>query len=395
MGDDVVEEVQEEVVEETPEEIGIGDEPSDEEVLDEIFEDVDAEDGIEDEDLEDEPLADEPIEGDDAFEEEEEDRAPILELGELVAAEGEEEEEEQEVFADDVTDETIANQMWMVDTYADWLKLGKEQENEVSDRFAAMVARNEVNPEYLAERNIFSMSDLMAYTEGIEEKTSPDAVLYPMDDDEEGILNFDAEYRDIPKTPDEYDERVFQNSLIEDDKEAQNEMRLRGTEARLSNAQMAMVLDWFGEEKEIADQKHDADLKDHIKEQEKKMVSLYGTDLREVIKNVNKLLFAHGKEFAAAHGESKAVKSVEFLNLMTSLLESGDVDNKIKFDDVKLRLQTISETKLLAMKEQVNKDPRFNDAKKTGTKAERRAYRVISKRWSAILDEMTRRDMEI
>ena len=384
--DEGAEEGEEEAFDDIEEEIPeVGAELSDDEVLDALFAEVD--DDTKEEDVEEEEPG-----ADDKEEKEKEESSPLDDLANLMLDDEKEEKEEVDPF-ENITDEAIQKQMWLVPDYASWMKAAKDDGEEVSPDFAALVAKGGISPSYLGERGISSIDGIVGLLESLEERVDPNAVMLPDPNDAEAVREFDATHRDIPQTPEDYDENIFVGTAIETDKEAQMIARLDGAQYRFDNSQLAGVLEILEREQGMAEEESNESYAEYRKEQDGRIAEDYGEDAREVITNVNRVLKQHGRQFAEKFFDSKALKSKEFVDFVTSLVESGANEGDIKFEDVKLRLQTVSDAKLNQVTAQLK--AKVNDADENAHKSakHKKAARVLNARWLAIHNERSRRGL--
>ena len=387
--DQVEQEGQEEQTEEPVS--SLGDEPSEEEELEELFNEAD--ETAEDEDEEDATNPDVPIAGDDDYEEEEEEEEarPIELLAE--SFDDEEEEEEEGLIPEGTLDKEIQDQMWLVKDYADWMQAGEAAGVPVETSFAAMVAKSETDPQFLADRGIYSIDQYNELVEDLESKTSPDAVVLPDSDDKDAILDFDFEHRDIPRVPDEYRQEVFKGTHLEDDIEGQVEARLVGMDLGLSNTQLSGVLERLELERDIAEEENQLKLKEFVQAQEELMVEEYGDDLMETIKNVNKVLRDYGRPFADKFKGDKALKSKEFVDMMQNIIEAGLDKKRIDLTDVRLKLTGISSKKLTEYESKIQGDLDEAERKKDRSPKDKKRFDVLYNRFTAVHHEMGRRNL--
>lgn len=281
------------------------------------------------EELDDE---DDEAEADEDDEDEEDDGEPIPEEEELDEEEesliniddaDEDEDDEDDPDLDGVSDKEIADGMRAVSTYEEYFNDAFAQGKEVDDAFAADVARNRIDPSFLAEMGIHSLPDAIERLTELQEEVDPDRVTVPSEHaPEEEIAEFMHEYMGIPKAVEEYDdEKLFLGTAFEGDEDdaIRHQLKVDVFELGLSEAQARGYVERLSDERQQLQEDQEAEHKDYVRENKKAIKEIYGEDAAAVTKEISHIMAQHGEDFYNEFKGDKVMNSASFIQFVSNI----------------------------------------------------------------------------
>ena len=297
--------------------------PTDDDLVDRILNDDDYDDGTYT-DEEREALESDETEGeDDGTEEEgeegEKEEEEDDELEHILDLREEQEQREEEDVPDqfEVTDEQIANAVFLSDSYKDWMDAADQDGQRVDEAFAAMVGRNRIPQETLVENGIYSMKDMYAHMEGLRENQDPERLVVPDQEAEpEQWADFMEEGFNIPKDADGYDdEEIFADTYFLDEEfdDIRQEKKEWFAEHNFSREQAhAHVTESHQERENYIDSKIQED-KDYVDEQRNLLRREYGADFKAVMKDFYAFRDKYMPEFGKEYENDRVMRSAAFI----------------------------------------------------------------------------------
>ena len=235
--------------------------------------------------------------------------------------EGEDDEDDAEDELDGVSDEDIANTAVAVKEWADFIKAAEDHGETVSPAFLATLVRQEQDPAWMAERNIYSFAAMTSYAEGLEERVDPEAILIPKD--EVARKAFEHEHLNVPEEPDDYVEAVFKDTFLDGEKERQDSIKSWAHGKRLSQEQLASVVDYIEQERNDYFDKSKEELREYSQKQRADIKTDYGRNAKYSRQVVKALLDKHGVDFMKEFGDSEALMSKSFHDMLFNIAEGG------------------------------------------------------------------------
>ena len=352
-----IEEGHEEVgTEETENDDFIGDYDDMEDLFDEDALDAAELEGEPDEDNfdpedDDEAIAEKLDDDEDPTEEdlEDEEERSVLDdlLGQDPNAEDPDAEAEEENFDDmEITDKVIADAMYIDPDYGDYLKQAEDDGHEVKDNFAAMLARNRIDPKFVAERGLYNLGDFMNYISTMEEKTSPDAVYVPREDDEEGWAEFETNYLGVPKSPEEYGEDTFEWDFLKDKQEDIQNLRDYFYSIRLNDDQAYSIANFLNTEHDAFRRQAEEEEIQYKKTNMERLKDTFGKDFVDVRKDINTFIHKFGPDFLKEFKNSKVLSSETFVRMLYNAMNDVSSPTGIRFKGHHAKLSIISDEKL-------------------------------------------------
>lgn len=340
---------------------------------------VDDEEDEEDDDDEGEPLD----------EENEDDDEPILDPE---SGEDDDDDAEGEKDLGDLADKEIADAMRQVTTYAEWFEEAHEARKTIPDDFAALVAKTRVPPDFLVEREIYNLVDLVEELKAVEDQIDPKRITIPSEEaSDEEKLEFAHKYFGIPKSADGYDdEKLFLGTEFEGDEDAELRMslKIKAYKSGLSEEQArAYIQDWSDERKAHREQQ-EADMKAYVRENKRAMEATYGEDSKAVAKEISAILAQEGKEFYEEFKGDKVLSSANFVKFITNVAQRYASEDPVQ----RIGIASYSTDKIKRNMEKIGASKYFgDDAGRSEDKAVRKKHMQYRKRYAAYERELVRR----
>ena len=353
------------------------------------------EDSDDDDDTDDVKDADE----DDDDEDKDEDEEPTLldELLEQHQKNKEEEEEDENVEIDEVTDDMIVKAMYTTNDWGEYLALQKEENIPVDETFVAEAARNGIDPQFLMDNGIHNLETYHTYTQELEKKADPNAVLVPPEDDEKAWEEFSEDVLLIPKSPEEYDDDIFDKTWLDEDgfEEDQAEMREWMHKVKLDQNQAQLVLDKFQESREIIDEQSIEDKKSYRLEQERGLKEYFGDDYRDIMRNNAAFLSKFGQDFIKEFKGENPLYSRALNMLLYNAMNDLEAPESIKWGRAVKGLTGYSVEKLQKLEEKML-ESKFMDEKyaKDPSKKVRNEFKKHVIRMKAVQRELEKRGVD-
>lgn len=392
MSDEVIENEEiegEEVEGEALEDDGLVDDFEEEE--DDLDSELEAYLEQEDEEDEEDEEDDDALKDADEFYEEEEEEEEEEEGLDLISYDEEEEEEEEEVDLDDQEDSEIVSAAYLAEDFDAFFTLARENNITVDERFVANMAREGVDPNYMAEKGIFSFADWVNHADHLEETNNPDRIIIPDGDDPEEHAEFNERVFGIPREIEGYPEDLFDGTFLEESPEAVDKVLTYSKNEMLSREQARGFVGFLQEEKELHEEEMEHQERLYIREQGEQLDEIYGEGLDDQIKIVKRVLRNHGEEFAKEYGGDKVLKSASFFKMMSSMIDAGTKITDISIRDFTRTLQTVGTEKLEALLNKIANDPRYDDKHANSKGSSLKTYKRLGRQYNAIHAELEKR----
>ena len=366
---------------------------------DDVLDDGVWEDDIdEDEEDEEEYMEGEELDEDDETEEDEEDEEERSMLDDLLEedpnAEPEDDEEELEYDPEEdpeITDEMIADAAWKDSSWAEYMEQADADGVQPNDKFVALMARGRISPEFLTERGLYNMRDFQDYITSMEEKTNPDAVLVPREDDLEGWEYFDKE---ILGVPDEYDSDIFDQTFMEGNDEKIKAISDEMHEGRFSNAQAMIFTNMVQREREEFLRAAEEEEIAYKKQTTAFLKETFGSDYDDVRKDAVTFIKKYSPDIFKNHKGSKLLNSPEIVMLAYNAMNDVATPETVKFKDSHIKLSTISDDKLDKIyKDLLNHKYSDNDFQNHENSRIRNQAKKVAARLNAVDKERVRRGL--
>lgn len=294
---------------------------SEDEELDKILAGEDTEEEADEEEGADEEEEEEEVEGsildDVELDEDEEDLGLPEGFDEMSP-----EEQDQEIFLALEDDST----------WDEWRKSAEEVHGEVDRTFAVDMLKAGYEPTYLSEKGIYSLGDFKEFISHLEGKLDPKAIVLADPENEEMVAEFLEEHIGIPQKIEGYDKNVLKGTIYENDEKLSQALLERAHAASWTNGQLAEAAAYgTAVEKELA-AREKRELNFFNKEQKAKLNEVYGENSKLITKDVLTALKTTpaGKEFLEKYGDSKAVKSADFIGALYNILNYKMSDRNLK-----------------------------------------------------------------
>ena len=336
---------------------------------------------------------------DDDDEDKDEDEEPTL-LDELLEQDQKnkaEEEEEESLDIDEVTDDMIVKAMYTTQDWGEYLALQKEENIPIDETFVAEAARNGIDPQFLMDNGIHNLETYHTYTQELAKKADPDAVIVPSEDDEKAWEEFSETVLLIPKTPEEYDENIFDKTWLDEDgfEEDQAEMREWMHKVKLDQNQAQLVLDKFQESREVLDEQSVEDKKSYRLEQERDLKEYFGEDYKDIMRNNAAFLSKFGQEFIKEFKGDNPLYSRALHMLLYNAMNDLEAPESIKWGRAVKGLTGYSVEKLQKLEEKML-ESKFMDEKYANdpSKKVRNEYKKHVVRMKAVQRELEKRGVD-
>lgn len=313
---------------------------------DDIDDDLDEEDDLTDEEAIDDLEQDEEDDTDEDIDDKEESRL----LDELLEhdpnAINPDDEEEEEEIPDDITDEMIANAMYTDPDYARYLEQAENDGVDIKDNFAALLARNRINPEFVMERGLYSLADFQTLITSLEEKSDPNAIMVPREDDEEGWKTFERDVLNVPEGPEGFKDDIFDHTFLKDSEEEKNNIREFFHNIRLSEEQAYSVTDFLNSEREAFLRQGEEEDMNYKKDNIQELKDTFEDDFDAVKKQTNTFLHKYGKGLLKEFKGSKVLYSKELTMMIYNAMNDIATPETVSFKGHHMNLSIISDEKL-------------------------------------------------
>ena len=281
-------------------------------------------------------------------------------------------------------------------SFAEYLDSARDLDIEVADDFVVKMAKEEVDPKFLMEREIYGVEDFIPVIQDLEEKTDPDAVYVPKDTDSEEFADFMHERIGIPKSSEEYTDDIFGETFLEGrDPEEVEDFKEWAFEGALTKEQTSHVVQLLEEERALFKAK-EQERYDQVEKETREMLSnVFKDDAPAFMDDAAQFMNLYGTELLSKYGDSEVVNSVEFYQFLNQLMSGDGKGGKANFTEFSNKLRGVDTNKLLGMREKLYEEP-FSDVKYAESRnvEERKKYRRIEKRLSAINNILYERGIE-
>lgn len=308
--------------------------------------------------------------------------------------EAEEAEKEPLLLKDDekdADDSELADKAVQAASYQDYLRLAKEQGVELSDRWLAMAARQQADPQFLAERGIFDFDSLRNYAERTESQLDPERVFFPKDDDSEDTWNaFREKEFNIPSSVDGYAE-VFEG-------EDYSPEQIEGysdffAQHLLSMEQAKGFVDYLSQMESAEIEEREESLRSRRKREFGLMKDTYGERYQEEVGELYALVNKVAPDFFKEHRGSDVVQSSSFLNMIRDLRDAKlDVAENVDLSKYRRSISSIPNDKLDQLMDTVARNPKSdNRFANSGNRADRDEHEKLNRQFAALFEEKERR----
>lgn len=385
----------EEVTEEPEEDLGsLGDDEDATDVIESYMEGAEEEDEEADPDEEYEKIGDEVEEEEEETEDEEDDEyqnALAHSLGLTMPEEGE------ELDTGDVSDEEIFASMRDIKTYREYFDNGRKEGKEISPEWASAVARHNMDPSYLAERDIYNMDDLIMYNQGLEARAGENAIVLPDRSDEQAWKEYEENYMGVPADDEIYADEVLEDTSYEGSQGAKDFFDSAGKEIRLNEVQLRKVVELFDNEKKDFEASKKDELIKFSVDQKKALDEVYGEDYSHHHRENNRVLkhLDPDKEFLKVLEEHpKVLASAALFNFLTNIRNAGTQPDNVKLDTFKSSVRGLPQDALLEYFDRAKKEKFLDDRfKNSKVRSEVKAHRRANKVYEALHAEMDKRNL--
>jgi len=194
----------------------------DDEDIERLFDDIlDGDDDTDKEDKkEDNKEDDDDKEDEDESDDEEEDDKEIDdEIGDILKELDDEEIEkairETPKFDAEASDEEIADTMYQTADHQEYLRSAREAGVKLDDRFLALTARHNIDPDFLNKHELYSLEDFQNKIETMEERLDPEAIYFPKNGTKEELADFYEKNEGIPRDIEGYNSSIFEDTVYE------------------------------------------------------------------------------------------------------------------------------------------------------------------------------------
>lgn len=378
----------------------------------EEYEDGELEKEVEEEELGGEELGEEVEE--DEEDEEDEDEDEDEEEEDLFALDDEEEEEEEEEDEDgedeedgdgeddedDEDDDAIYENLPLTEGFQKLVKKATSAGEKIDKGFVIKALENSVDMSFLVENGIYNFNGFVDIIEKYQSINgeNPDVVLYPDENDPEGMAEFDETHRNIPQTSDGYDDifegiDIGEGPMTEDDKI------------------MEQFKDWYHSQGYSVEQAR-ADLESRQEEVEKFLESsrlemaeykqtnagilrdALGSDYSRAMARIKGVLKQHGQEFAEEFKGTKVLSSAKFYLLLERMMQERYIipeAEEVAQETTKRDYTKLKDTQLVALREKIAASEHYTEEKQYGTPREQRRWKRLDAQLESIVKEEVRR----
>lgn len=314
-----------------------------------------------DDDLFDDDMDDEESDGDnphqasdeldeeDPTDEEIEDEEEASELEDFLAQDPnaeplDDEEEDDEEY--EFNERTLNDLAWQDPKWSEVLGNAEDNGINIREDYVALMARGRIDPQFIAERDLYSIKDIHSYILSLEDKTDPKAITVPFDDDYDGWVDFEENVLNVPRTAEEFDNDMFDHTYMKDDQTWVDNAKDFYHSIRLGHEQAKAITSWVNDEREAFLKQAEQDELDYRRENKTRLQETFGKQYKGVLGHVRTFLQKYGPEFLDEFKGSKALNSETLTMMIYNAMNDIESNTGVDMKGYNMRLAEISDQRL-------------------------------------------------
>ena len=221
-----------------------------------------------------------------------------------------EEELEEEENLDNVPEDEIYTAAMDVKSFADYRDAAIESGIELDPSFVTMLAKEGVDPSFLAEREVYDIKDFVDIIGQAEDRLDPEAVYVPEDLQSEEGKEFMAKHMNVPESPDDYSDDLFENTFLSESPEFRDNLKEFGARFGLNPDQLRAVADQYDfDRQEMINEKRETH-QAVLEETKHEMETQFRDDAKYILSDIHKIMKSHGSEFYNKYKNSDALNDI-------------------------------------------------------------------------------------